>query len=116
MKAMQSVLVLEDEILIAELLQDWLLEQGCGEVLLSASVGEALRLLDEKSVDAAILDWTLKHETSAAVAQTLKQRGIPFVIASGRDGDELAGLGAPVLAKPFEYDAVQSALARLAAS
>lgn len=112
---MQRVLVLEDEVLIAELLHDWLIEQGCKNVLLSSNVAQALSLIESNALDAAILDWTLGHENSAPVAQLLQRRGVPFVFATGRDSREIADgfAGVPTLPKPFEFDRLRATLARL---
>lgn len=113
---MNCVLVLDDEVMIAELLREWLIEQGCDKVLVSRTAAEALAHIEANAIDAAILDWTLQQETSAPVAEALRRRGIPFVVATGRDGGEIDGLvnGAPILGKPFEYDAVRTALSQLA--
>jgi DNA-binding response OmpR family regulator len=98
------ILVVEDELLIAmELVA--LLEGGGFEVLGPASTVEAaLRLLDQRRPDAALLDLNLRGEMVTPVARFLRRMAVPFAIASAygsstwpRD-DALDGV--PNLGKP----------------
>jgi CheY-like chemotaxis protein len=74
-----KVLVLEDFSLIAELIEDMLLQAGAIVVGTTKSVALALHVLATQAVDLACLDINLGDETSFPVADELASRGIPFV-------------------------------------
>src|SRR5690348_16116387 len=81
------ILVVEDEALVALLVEDALLDEGAQIVGPAATVSDALRLIDEAKVDgridAAVLDLNLGGETALPVADRLAALGVPFLIASG---------------------------------
>jgi CheY-like chemotaxis protein len=80
----KRVLVLEDEPLIAMVLVDTLEEAGCKIVGPAYDSAQALKLISDGNIDVAVLDVNLgSGRTSAPVADTLKQSGIPFVFATG---------------------------------
>ncbi|TKD51102.1 response regulator [Sphingomonas baiyangensis] len=108
------ILIVEDEPLIAMMLEDFLDVLGKQVAGTAETVASALDCIEGGSIDAAILDVNLRGgEKSWPVADALAQRGIPFVLATG--GDTLADAHAerPVLAKPFTMDGVEKALASL---
>jgi len=109
------ILVLEDEPLIAMALEDWLAELGHDTVGPVASAPAALAAIAATSPDAAILDVTLRGGDSYGVAAALRERGIPFVFATGRDVAAIDArfADAPILTKPFQEDAVRRVLAAL---
>jgi CheY-like chemotaxis protein len=114
----RRILIVEDEALVAMLVEDALLEVGCRIVGPAATVAEALALLEREMPEAAVLDLNLSGETSAPVADALVRQGVPFLVASGYG---VAGLppahrGVPVLAKPYDPDELTAALARLCAT
>src|SRR5690242_14972063 len=89
------VLVVEDEFLIAMDLEALLMDHGWRVLGPAATVAEALRLLEDgKMPDVALLDINLKGETVAPVAEVLRERSVPMVLASAY---EQAGLIAEVL-------------------
>ena len=48
------------------------------------SVADALRLLaTEEGIDGAVLDMNLRGEKAYPVADALRERGVPFVLATG---------------------------------
>jgi two-component system, response regulator PdtaR len=105
----KTVLVVEDEFLIAMDLT-LLLEKHGWRVLGSAStVNEALRLLDGELPTVALLDVTLKDGTVLLVAETLRARNVPFIVASAYERPEFAGgavlAGAPNVGKPTHWGA-----------
>jgi DNA-binding response OmpR family regulator len=116
----RKVLVVEDEALVAMLVEDALLDAGFGVMGPAATVEEALALLDHERPDAVVLDLNLAGETSTPVADLLAARGIPYVIATGYGASGLpAGhQDAMVLAKPYdpaELTALLSKICRQAA-
>ncbi len=77
-----KILVLEDSYLIAELIEDMLLQAGAIVVGTTKSVALALHVLATQAVDLACLDINLGDENSFPVADELASRGIPFVFVT----------------------------------
>jgi len=82
MRKGEHILIAEDEIFLAMMLQD-LLEGDGYEVSKVASVSDALAAIESKLPSAAILDVNLAGEKSYPVAQLLRERGVPFLFATG---------------------------------
>lgn len=113
---MKRILIVEDEPLIAMMLEDFLDALDYGVAGSADSVAGALDLVEQGGCDAAILDVNLRGgEHSWPIADRLAEAGIPFVIATGGGGDTIAEAhrGRPVLSKPFTMDGVEKALAGL---
>jgi CheY-like chemotaxis protein len=73
-----NILVVEDEALVALLIQEVVEEAGHACVGPAASVGEACALIDSCHVDAALLDiWLKDDEFVYPAARKLASRGIP---------------------------------------
>jgi len=102
----RRVLVVEDEALVAMLVEDALLDAGAAVLGPAATVSEALLLLEQERPDVAVLDLNLAGETSTPVADVLAKRGVPFVVATGYGAEGLPPSHAhvPVLAKPYDPD------------
>ena len=77
------VLVVEDEPLIAMLVQEWLEELNCSVVGPAASVTGALELIAGVELHGAVLDVSLGKEKSFPIADELRKRGVPFAFATG---------------------------------
>ncbi|WP_037075391.1 response regulator [Rhizobium mesoamericanum] len=73
------ILIVEDEFLIAADLARTLRNEGYGIAGPVASVSEALMLIDEGAVNAAVLDIHLNNEHSYPVADQLAHHRIPFL-------------------------------------
>lgn len=106
------VLVVEDEVLITMMLEDFLAEMGCEVVATAARLEDALAKARSVAVDVAVLDVNLAGKVSYPVAEILQGRDIPFLFATGYG---TAGLPeslrkAPVLSKPFVIDQLAKAL------
>ncbi|WP_423605246.1 response regulator [Sphingomonas sp. MS122] len=111
----KRILIVDDEPLIAMMLEDILGDLGYAVVGPALEVGEAEALAREAAIDAAILDVNLGNRTSHSVAELLRERQIPFVVASG-DGKATIMPGAGgALAKPFWPAMVRAALSNLIA-
>ena len=97
------VLVVEDEALVALQLEDMLGELGCAVVGPASRVGQALQLLDQQQVDAAVLDLNIAGELVYPVADELTNRGLPYIFATGYGATALMApyRGRPVLDKPY---------------
>ena len=107
------ILVVEDEAMVAMLIEDILDELGYATVGPAARVAEALQILDSEAIDGALLDVNLLGETSYDIADALARRGCPFIFTTGygEAGLEEAYRDRPVLQKPFTRDRLAEALA-----
>lgn len=92
------------------LLED-MLEQLDHEVSgVCADMSSALAAAEQDSFDTVLLDLNLQGVRTEAVASRLRERGIPFVVASGStEGAEALGAAA-VVAKPYLLDDIDRAL------
>jgi len=79
------------------------------------SVKGALDLIEQGTIDAAIVDVALGDEDSAPIAAALCARDIPFAFATGHGGSKVAARfsDAQVLLKPFDFEGLKGMLARL---
>jgi DNA-binding response OmpR family regulator len=98
----KRVLVVEDDALLGLDLAQQLTDAGLEVIGPATSVVKAIRLLDERGCDVAVLDVNLGRETAEPVALELRARRTPFVVLSGYCGEQHpAGFqGAPLLLKP----------------
>lgn len=78
-----GVLIVEDEAMVAMVLEDFLRELGCQAVEIASRVETALAFVAARDLDFAILDVNLKGETSYPVADMLERRNVPFLFATG---------------------------------
>jgi CheY-like chemotaxis protein len=78
----KAVLVVEDEPLIAYVLQVDLEDVGARVVTATTRAG-ALAILERRTFDVAILDLRLGDGDCGEVASSLRAQGIPYVVASG---------------------------------
>jgi DNA-binding response OmpR family regulator len=108
----RSILVVEDEPLIAMMLEDFLESLGHSVSATCESVSEALVEADKGGFDIAILDVNLKGESVWPVAERLHDKRIPFVLATGGHVDPPPAKFAnvPVIEKPYTVDRVTPAL------
>lgn len=97
------VLVVEDEMLIGLMIEDTLQELGCVVVGPVGKLDAALRLATGEVLDVAILDVNIRGGHVYPVAEQLRARGVPFVLASGYEDWALdeAFRNQPRLNKPF---------------
>jgi CheY-like chemotaxis protein len=111
----RRVLVVEDEMIVAWLLEDMLADFGCVVVGPAARVEQALAVIDAEAIDAAVLDVNLNGQKSYPVADALAARGVPFVFSTGYDkGRLLDGYRSfPVLQKPYQRAELGDTLAKL---
>lgn len=79
----KSVLVVEDELIIAVDLQESLLELGWSVVGPVARVDKALHLIEKEIVDIALLDYNLRSDTSEQIAFALLKKSVPVIFLSG---------------------------------
>jgi len=104
--------VVEDEFLVALHLEDLLTAMGHQVVGPANRIDEALDLAHAGEIDFAVLDINLAGTRSFPVADILRERGIPFVFATGYGTDGLVdGYGdQPTLQKPYESGDLEQAI------
>ncbi|MER9493982.1 response regulator [Mesorhizobium sp. M0320] len=78
-----SVVVLEDEPLIALDVEDTLCDAGFNVLAVLPSCSQALEWLQSNSPDVAVLDIELNDGSCEDIARLLYERDIPFVVHSG---------------------------------
>ncbi len=108
----RKVLVVEDEPLVAVLLEEILEEFGCTVVGPASRLDAALELAGTSEVDLAVLDVNLGGQPVFPVAQALSDRNVPFVFATGYGAGGLPPEWShmPALQKPYTLEQVQKAL------
>jgi len=106
------VLVVEDESIVAMMIEEFLIELGCIVVGSAARLGQALELARSVEVDLAVLDLNLAGEMSYPVAELLRARGVPVIFATGYGSDGLSERfnDARVLPKPYNMLQLADAL------
>ena len=113
----RRILVVEDEMLIALMLQSMLEALGYQVAGRAGTVADAMAIIeaDTRCIDAATLDINLGGEHSTAVADALEAHGIPFIVTTGYDDPKiLAGFqGRPIVRKPFVPGQLEQALQSL---
>lgn len=114
----RRVLVVEDEVIVGMLLEDMLGELGFQVVAISTRLEEAVRLARTIDIDFAVLDINLDGQLSFPVADVLRERGVPFLFATGYGAKILKSpySGTPTLQKPFQIRDLRSMMEALEAS
>ena len=112
------ILVVEDDYLIATLLQDILSAAGWSVVGPVGRLAEAVDTAAHQDCDAAVLDINLGGKAIYPVAEVLSQRKVPFLFITGYGGngaDQPFG-DRPRLGKPFRNQELLGALEHLLAA
>ncbi|MCK1340990.1 response regulator [Bradyrhizobium sp. 38] len=106
------VLLVEDEGLVALMIEDMLEELGLKVVASAAHVPKACELASRASFDLALLDVNLAGERVFPVARILRDRKIPFLFSTGYGGPPLEEefSDAPAIGKPFSIDQLKEQL------
>ncbi|MCC4602611.1 response regulator [Xanthomonas campestris pv. badrii] len=109
------VLLVEDESLVAMLLEDCLVELGYDIAATVGDVDAALAVVQQGNLDLAVLDVNLGGTLSFPIAEALDARGVPYLFVTG-----YAQSGIPEkfrhrhgLQKPFQFRDLQNALSAL---
>ncbi len=111
----RSVLVVEDELLIALDIETTLEKAGYRVVGPVPSVDAAMEKIETIPMDLALLDVNLGGGQVFAVADALDQRGIPFAFMTGHTLNTLPDEHRlrPILTKPCEVKTLLAAVAEM---
>lgn len=113
----RTVLVVEDEVLVALDIADMLSAAGATVVGPCTSLAQAQQAAQTAEADLAILDIDLGGHEVFPAAKLLQARGIPFVFYTGkpdRDALRTEFAGIPVCVKPTSPERLIATLAGLA--
>lgn len=108
------LLVVEDEAMVALMVEDILTDLGCTGVEVAGTVGQGLAMVkNPRPLDGAILDVNIGGEKVYPVAEALEAKGVPFIFATGYG---IAGISeafshVPAIAKPYEPRTLERLLA-----
>jgi DNA-binding response OmpR family regulator len=110
-----KVLVVEDDFLVAMLLEDMLESAGCVVSGPIPRLAEALDAARREACDAAVLDVNLAGERIYPVAEILARKNVPFVFVTGYGSAVLPSEYAerPRLCKPFKMAELLDTLSQL---
>jgi CheY-like chemotaxis protein len=112
------ILLVEDEMMVAMLVEDILVDAGHVVIGPLAQADKALQAAGNETLDLAILDVNINGGSVYPVAEALAARGIPFVFATGYGacGLDEGWQDRPTLQKPFRRDDLYRVVRQLAPS
>lgn len=109
---MPTILIIDDEYLIADILSFALEDEGF-QTVVAGSGRKALEILDRECPDLIITDFMMPGMTGLELAETIKSRDVhtstPIMLMSGAQaymGAERPDLFDEVIEKPFDIDQV----------
>src|SRR5579871_46938 len=110
-----SILLVEDEPLVAMMMNGFLDQLDCQVLGPCNTPFEALAFLKESPIDAAILDINLGGETVYPVADALTRLGVPFVFVTGYSNESIESRFSDVkrLEKPIGFERLRSTVEEL---
>jgi CheY-like chemotaxis protein len=110
------LLVVEDEAIVAVMVEDMLTDLGCKVVQVAGTVEKGLAIVASitTALDGAVLDVNIGGEKVFPIADALIARGLPFIFATGYGtaGIEPRFAGQCVISKPFQAQVLSYALSR----
>jgi DNA-binding response OmpR family regulator len=111
----KRVFVLEEEMLLALLIQMMLQELNYEVVGPPSDLFEGIRQATDEPIDLAVLDTNLVESYAYTIADVLRGRQIPFMFLSDIEPETMPASYADsiVLGKPFEMAELAAALNRL---
>jgi DNA-binding response OmpR family regulator len=111
----RRALVVEDEVMIAMYVEDLLMELGYEVAGIATGFDQALPLAKEGDFDFAVLDINLDGRLSFPIADVLRERGIPFLFASGYGSKGMRDdyRNAVRIQKPFLSQDLAQAIAKI---
>ena len=101
------ILVVEDEMMVAMLVEEMLLDLRCEVVGPVSTLDDALAAIRQQTFDGILLDANLHGRSSAPVADALLDRAVPYLLVTGygsHEEDPPAFKAAPRITKPFTLE------------
>ena len=116
-RASGKFLVVEDEFMIAMLIEDYLSELGHEMAWQTDNIPEALQIIENNDdIDGAILDMNLRGESVRPIAETLRTKQVPFCFMTGYGaGVATSHPDVPIISKPFDMAALRDTISILMA-
>ena len=114
-----TVLLVEDNMIIALDAEEMLMAMGAEHVVMTSSVTDALAAVSTAAPTFALLDLNLGSETCLPVAERMQELGIPWMFATGYgEGADLPPSlhGAQIVKKPYTRETLEAGLASLRGS
>ncbi len=109
----KRILLVEDEVIIAMMLEDMIMKLNGVAVGPATNLKVGIDLARTEAFDAAVLDVNLGDGTSTDVANILAERQIPFILATGYGSTTTNAHLAPVLQKPYMLRDLEQAFAKI---
>jgi DNA-binding response OmpR family regulator len=117
----QRILLVEDDLMISVMLEEWLRELDSATVATVSTVEGALKAIrahqeaGEGTIDGVLLDLDLRGQSATPVIDALRRESLPFIIISGSGSGAVASLvaTAPRLTKPFTMDGLAAQMAEI---
>ena len=109
------MLVVEDEFLLADLLQRTLEQSGAEVVGPIGNLPDAMRQAAKDGFEVAVVDLNLREEMAYPLARVLRQQEVPFVFATSYSQSAIPSEFASVKRweKPYDEDLLVADLARI---
>jgi DNA-binding response OmpR family regulator len=103
----RTALIVDDEYLIASMIEDILTRQGV-TVLTATRADEAHAHLTDQRVDFALIDYQMRSTPSQEIWTTLREKQIPFAFCTGSLAAEMHDQfpGIMIIPKPFSEEAI----------
>jgi CheY-like chemotaxis protein len=111
------ILVVEDEALIAMMVEDTLMDAGAVVLGPASTLESAIAAVETgEAPDIAAVDLNLRGKSAEPLVDLLHAKGIPFVLLTGygESGIPSQHRNRPMVAKPFEPSNLVAVLARTA--
>lgn len=110
----RRILIVEDEALVAMLIEDVVGDLGHDVVAVAGRVDDGVAKAEALEIDCAVLDLNLNGQRTYPVAEALRRRGVPFLFVTGYGAAGLAPgwEGEVVVQKPFQPHELAQGLAR----
>lgn len=107
-----AILIVEDEFLLASMLEGMLQDLGCHDVVMTSNLAAAFEALKKFRFDVVVLDVNLDGTPSEPMVDHLLAHSIPFIFSTGYDSGALAERwrATPFLQKPYTSESLNSAL------
>ncbi|MCB2014031.1 MAG: response regulator [Sphingobium sp.] len=108
----RSILLVEDEAMIAMMLEEFVDTLGHHVSGVATTVEDACRMVESGGFDLAILDCHLEGQEVWPVAEMLDRKGIPYILSSGGSITDVPAPFAqrPMLAKPYTIGTISDML------